>query len=85
MTPLLDPAALFSFRALWLAARRAAREKRLRHAVARFKLTLERDLLDLHADLLVGTWAPSVPRIVHLRDPKPRVISIPPFRDRVVH
>lgn len=85
MTPPLDPAALFSFRALWQAARRAAREKRLRPSVARFKLTLERELLDLHAELLVGAWRPAAPRIVHLRDPKPRVISIPPFRDRVVH
>lgn len=85
MTPPLDPSELFSFRALWSAARRAAREKRLRPAVARFKLTLERELLDLHADLLADVWRPAAPRIVHLRDPKPRVISIPPFRDRVVH
>jgi hypothetical protein len=75
----------FSFRALWCAAARAARGKRTRAAVARFRLDLEGEICALRDELCAGVWTPSRPRILAIRDPKPRTISILPFRDRVVH
>jgi retron-type reverse transcriptase len=53
--------------------------------VDRFSFQLEPELLRLRRELLAGTWVPG--RLVHFRidDPKPRLISAAPFRDRVVH
>jgi hypothetical protein len=53
--------------------------------VARFLLDLEGELCALRDDLLAGRWTPSRPRMLAIRDPKPRTISVLPFRDRVVH
>jgi RNA-directed DNA polymerase len=71
--------------ALLAAARRAARGKRDRPEVAGFLFDLEERLLSLQARLRAGTWTPSPCRTLAIREPKPRVISIPPFEDRVVH
>lgn len=81
----MTPDAVFSLAALWQAARRAARSKRARASVARFRLELERELVELHDALLADRWAPARPRLVRVHDPKARVISVQPFRDRVVH
>lgn len=85
VTDALAPEAVFSFPALWSAAARAARGKRHRPGVARFRLDLEAELLALRRELLSGDWRPGPQRRLVIHDPKPRVISVPPFRDRVVH
>lgn len=77
--------AVFSLPALWAAADRAARGQRFSPSVAKFRVGLERHLVDLRAALLDGSWRPSPVRTMTVRDLKPRVISVPPFRDRVVH
>ena len=77
--------AVFSFPALWAAATRAATGKRYRPSVARYRLDLEGRLLALRDRVLAGAWRPGAGRTVRLYDPKPRVITIPPFEDRVVH
>ena len=71
--------------ALLAAARRAARGKRHRPEVAAFLFDLEDRLLSLQSRLRAGTWTPSPCRTLAIREPKPRVISIPSFEDRVVH
>ena len=81
---LFDPAVVFSFANLWRAAHRTARGKRHRPAVARFMLDLERELLRLRDDILGGLWRPLPPRRMVVHDPKPRRISVPAFRDRVM-
>lgn len=81
----LTAGAVFSREALWQATRRAARGKRHRAAVARFALALEDVLSALHRALVDGTWRPSLPRLMSVRDPKERTISVLPFADRVVH
>lgn len=81
----LDLAAVFSFPALWAAAARAARGKRLDPAPARFRLDLEAQLLALHRRLVAGAWRPSPTRRILVFDPKPRRIEVPTFADRVVH
>ena len=81
----LTAAAVFSREALWQATRRAARGKRHRAAVARFTLALEEVISHLHRALIDGVWQPSTPRLMSVRDPKERTISVLPFADRVVH
>jgi hypothetical protein len=71
--------------ALLAATRRAARGKRHRPEVAAFLFDLEDRLLSLQSRLRAGTWSPSPCRTLAIREPKPRVISIPTFEDRVVH
>jgi RNA-directed DNA polymerase len=67
------------------AARRAARGKRDRPAVARFEFHLERELLTLQTELAEGTYRPGAFFTFEIRDPKRRSICAAPFCDRVVH
>ncbi len=53
--------------------------------VADFEFDLERNLFDLQAELLDGSYRPGAYRSFYIRDPKRRLISAAPFRDRVVH
>jgi len=76
---------LISFPNLLLAARRAAAGKRTRPDVAAFLLDLEPQLVSLQRELREGSYTPGPYRCFPIRDPKPRLISAAPFRDRVVH
>lgn len=76
---------LFSFAALLAAAKRAMRAKRRRRSVARYALELEPRLIALQARLMAGTFRPQRPVLLRVHDPKPRLISVQPFEDRVVH
>ena len=71
------------------AVRDAARGKRSRPEVAAFCMDAERHVLTLGERLRVapgkvGAWVPSLPRTRWIRDPKPRMIAVVPFVDRVV-
>ena len=74
-----------AFENLFLAYRAAARGKRGRPEVAAFERDLEPNLFRLQEELLAQTYRPGPYRHFPIRDPKPRVISAAPFRDRVVH
>lgn len=74
-----------SFTALHAAALRAVRGKRRKPGAAAFMANLETELLTLERTLRGRTWRPGGYVSIHIRDPKPRVISAAPFRDRVVH
>lgn len=74
-----------SFPALLAAARRAVRGKRERWDAAAFFDDLERNLIRLSDQLRTGTWMPGPYRVIWVREPKLRQISIAPFADRVVH
>jgi retron-type reverse transcriptase len=74
-----------SFENLLEAADRARRGKRSRPDVAAFHFRLESNLLDLRSSLLDESYAPGPYRSFRIRDPKPRLISAAPYRDRVVH
>ncbi len=67
------------------AVRAAARGKRTRPDVARFTFDLESHLCALQRELESGSYEPGPYRTFEIRDPKPRMISAAPFRDRVVH
>jgi len=74
-----------TFQNLLAAAREATRGKRYRPDVARFNLELEQNLLSLRQELREKTYRPGGYRTFQVREPKPRLISAAPFRDRVVH
>jgi retron-type reverse transcriptase len=76
---------LVSFPNLLRAAGRAAAGKRTRPDVAAFLMDLEPQIVALRKELENGTYAPGPYRCFAMADPKPRLISAAPFRDRVVH
>lgn len=73
------------FWALRAAAGRAARGVSRSEGCAAFLCELEREILQLQRELREGLYAPGPFHTFPIRDPKPRVISAAPFRDRVVH
>ena len=77
--------ALTSFENLHLAAAKAARGKRRRANVARFNHRLESSLFRLQTELMERSYRPGEYHSFRIRDPKPRLISAAPYRDRVVH
>ncbi|MCU0943378.1 MAG: reverse transcriptase/maturase family protein [Hydrogenophaga sp.] len=74
-----------SFAALVAAARRAVRGKRSKPGAARFMAQLEPACLQLEHELRSGTYRPGRYREIVVHDPKRRLVSAAPFRDRVVH
>ena len=70
---------------LYLAYRKAAKGKRSRRAAAAFEYHLEDNLIDLQDDLAAGTYTPGAYASFTIHEPKRRLISAAPFRDRVVH
>jgi retron-type reverse transcriptase len=76
---------IVSFGNLLNAFRRAAKGKRSKAEVAGFEFRLEENLLALRDELLQGSYRPGGYRSFLIHDPKKRLISAAPFRDRVVH
>jgi retron-type reverse transcriptase len=74
-----------AFRALHVAARRAVQGKRKKPGASSFFANLERELLRLERELRDGTYRPGRYVEILVRDPKERLVSAAPFRDRVVH
>ena len=73
------------FATLYGAYRRARCGKRDRVAVASFEFDLERNLLQLQDELQAQTYAPGGYTNFYIHEPKRRLVSAAPFRDRVVH
>jgi retron-type reverse transcriptase len=74
-----------SFENLYLAYRKARKGKRGHPPAARFELNQEEELLRLRDELQAGTWQPGKYHNFYIHEPKRRLISAAPFRDRVVH
>lgn len=70
---------------LYLAWRKAAKGKRGRSAAACFEHHLEDNLVTLQEELLAKTYRPGPYASFYIHEPKRRLISAAPFRDRVVH
>lgn len=77
--------AIASFAALPLAALRAAKGKRAKPGAAAFLANLETEVLRLERELVSGRYRPGRYKTIEIFDPKHRVVSAAPFRDRVVH
>lgn len=74
-----------SFRALKQAAKRAIKGKRKKPGATAFYANLEGELLRLEHQLQAQTYFPGKYTIIQVKDPKPRMVSAAPFRDRVLH
>ena len=74
-----------SFEALHAAALRAARRKRSKPGVAAFLASLETEVLRLERELRDGRYRSGRYTKIEIHEPKHRVVSAAPFRDRVVH
>jgi len=70
---------------LHLAWRKAARGKRGREPAASFEYRLEDNLLQLQEELWSRSYRPGPYHSFYIHDPKHRLISAAPFRDRVIH
>ena len=76
---------VFSFENMLLAAKKAQKGKRFQPDVANFHFRLEENLLALQEELRTQTYKPGSYRAFYICDPKKRLISAAPYRDRVVH
>ncbi|MFC1467029.1 MAG: hypothetical protein ACFLMY_19520 [Candidatus Brachytrichaceae bacterium NZ_4S206] len=76
---------LCSWDNLYLAYRRAAKGKRGRAAAATFEYRLEDNLFALQRELQEQVYRPGAYASFTIHEPKRRLISAAPFRDRVVH
>lgn len=78
-------AKITTFENLYLAYRQARKGKRGKAPVADFELNLESHLIKLQEELLSLTYKPGAYRNFTIYEPKKRLVSAAPFRDRVVH
>jgi retron-type reverse transcriptase len=70
---------------LYAAASMAAKGRRYRDSTADFTFRLEAEISRLKRELEKGTYRHGAYRVFVIHDPKERLISAAPFRDRVVH
>lgn len=74
-----------TFENLLVAARKAQRSKRFRPPVLAFNDQLEKELFQLQRELVTQTYQPGGYKTFEIYEPKRRIISAAPYRDRVVH
>jgi len=73
------------FNNLLAAAHQAQRGKRYRKNVLAFNYNLEAELFQLQTELESKTYRPGPYTTFEIKEPKPRLISAAPYRDRIVH
>ncbi|MDF5733613.1 MAG: RNA-directed DNA polymerase [Rhizonema sp. PD38] len=76
---------IVSFENIIIAAKKAQRSKRFRENVLAFNDNLEAELAKLKEELVIKNYQPGNYRIFYIKEPKTRMISAAPYRDRVVH
>lgn len=76
---------IVEFENLLQASRQAQKGKRFRDNVLEFNYDLEGNLFQLQTELKTKTYQPGAYQNFRIYDPKPRLISAAPYRDRVVH
>jgi len=76
---------IHSWENIYNAWRRASRGKRGINTAANFEYKLEDNLLKLRREFIEQTYQPGGYYSFYIHEPKKRLISAAPFRDRVVH
>ena len=76
---------VIEFENLFKASRQAQRGKRYQRNVLQFNYNLEAELTQLQQELASQTYQPGEYRTFEIFEPKRRIISAAPYRDRVVH
>lgn len=74
-----------SFENLYNAYQKARRGKRYLEYAVEFEQHLEENIINLSQELGDKSYLPGSYRTFWIKEPKPRLISAAPFRDRVVH
>ncbi|GJD16807.1 hypothetical protein RIVM261_017630 [Rivularia sp. IAM M-261] len=74
-----------NFGNLLLAARKAQKGKRNQEVVSKFIYYLEVELEQMQNELESKTYQPGAYKTFEILEPRPRMISAAPYRDRVVH
>jgi retron-type reverse transcriptase len=68
-----------------IAAKKAQKGKRFRDNVLAFNYNLEEELIKIQTELAQKTYQPGAYKTFYIKEPKSRMISAAPYRDRVVH
>lgn len=76
---------IITFQNLLQSARQAQKGKRYRANVLQFNHHLETELFKIQSELATKTYTPGPCRTFEIFEPKLRLISAAPYRDRVVH
>lgn len=76
---------LVSFKNLHAAFKKAYKGCHRSYEAMRFNFFMEQELARLQKELIEGIYRPNGYRVFKIHDPKERLISVAPFRDRVVH
>ncbi len=76
---------IICFANLLQAAKQAQRGKRFRNDILKFNANLEIELLQLQTELQTKNYIPGQYKTFEIVEPKRRLISAAPYRDRVVH
>jgi len=77
--------AIYDFENLYHAFTQSDTGKRYQSEVLKFKLNLEGNLIQLQNELIWKTYQPGPYYEFYIYEPKKRLVSAPPFRDRIVH
>ena len=83
--PSADPTTPYPFHALLQAYYDCRRTKRNSTSALAFEVNLERNLMELHEELLSGAYRPGRSICFVITRPKPREVWAADFRDRIVH
>lgn len=73
------------FRHLFDAFKKALKGSGKSRQAQAFNFYAEKEIINLKHELEAGTYVPKPYRYFKVHDPKERIISVAPFRDRVVH
>ncbi|MCF7793247.1 MAG: reverse transcriptase/maturase family protein [Candidatus Cloacimonetes bacterium] len=76
---------IYSWKNLVTAFKKARKSKRSKEEVADFEYNLENNLLNIQESLLQNNFSFSGYKHFIIKEPKERLISCAPFKDRVVH
>jgi retron-type reverse transcriptase len=76
---------IIDFENLLTASKKAQKGKRFHEDVLRFNYDLEGELFDIRDELMEKTYQPGEYKTFEISEPKKRMISAAPYRDRVVH
>ncbi len=74
-----------SFDNILLGSEKARKGKRYKRSTALFELNLEKNIWEIIKTLKQKTYKPGVYKDFYIYDPKKRLISAAPYKDRVIH
>jgi retron-type reverse transcriptase len=74
-----------SYQNLWRSLKEAKKGRRTKDYIQQYEFNAENEITELRGELLAQTYQPGTYKEFYVLEPKKRMISAAPFRDRVVH